>query len=271
MTAVFALWVIELAAHRASHVYLRKKGIAQAQQQQHGLAEEHCHRHPHVVSTSNRGKAVTFSATGDDVLEAGQGSECDTVADGALATKGDTEAQVGGASKQEDINPMEGALAQIVGVAILEFGIIFHSVIVGLTLAVNDDFVPIFIVLVFHQTFEGLGVGARLALLPLAEEWRWVPYVGALLYSAVTPIGIAIGLGVRETYNPGSATSLIVTGVFDSVSAGLLLWSSLVELLAHEFIFDRRMCCEASHARVAYNVCCVAVGAILMALLGKWA
>jgi zinc transporter 1/2/3 len=58
-------------------------------------------------------------------------------------------------------------LAQIVGVAILEFGVALHrfanlqsyrlylifsnSILVGLTLAVNEDFKILFVVLVFHR------------------------------------------------------------------------------------------------------------------------
>ena len=52
-----------------------------------------------------------------------------------------------------------------------------------------------------------------------------------------TPLGIAIGLGVRETYDPSSATALIVQGVLDSISAGILLYAALVELLASDFIY----------------------------------
>lgn len=44
-------------------------------------------------------------------------------------------------------------MAQIIGVSILEFGVIFHSVLIGLTLAVDEDFKVLFIVLVFHREF----------------------------------------------------------------------------------------------------------------------
>jgi zinc transporter 1/2/3 len=40
------------------------------------------------------------------------------------------------------INPT----SQIIGVIILEFGVIFHSIIIGLTLATSDDFTILFIV-----------------------------------------------------------------------------------------------------------------------------
>ena len=44
-----------------------------------------------------------------------------------------------------------GALAQIVGVFILEFGVLLHSVLIGLTLAVSNDFVTLFVVIIFHR------------------------------------------------------------------------------------------------------------------------
>lgn len=52
---------------------------------------------------------------------------------------------------------------------------------------------------VFHQSFEGLGLGSRLAFLPLPKSLNWVPYAAGIGYACVTPIGMAIGLGVRHT------------------------------------------------------------------------
>jgi len=286
MSSVFVLFVIELVAHRAGQAYLRKRGIvvpdvdrrrsrcddtpAHSSSARHvGTATDAPIGHTEAAAVlSLDGERRLVSRNHGEALTAPEGKRDDGEQE-ALAKK--LEEKTAAAAADEPTNPMDGAAAQIIGVAILEFGIIFHSVIIGLTLAVTADFVPIFIVIIFHQMFEGLGVGARLALLPLPDSWRWVPYAGAAAYSAVTPLGIAIGLGVRETYNPASATSLIVTGVFDSVSAGLLLWSSLVELLAHEFIFDRHMVHEASNLQVAYALACIALGALLMAILGKWA
>jgi zinc transporter 1/2/3 len=64
----------------------------------------------------------------------------------------------------------------------------------------------------------------------LNHEYRWVPYVGALIYGITTPVGIAAGLGVRTTYNPGTAKASIVSGVLDALSAGILLYTGLVEV-----------------------------------------
>lgn len=40
-----------------------------------------------------------------------------------------------------------------------------------------------------------------------------------------TPIAIAVGLGLRTTYNGGSYTAQVVSGVLDSISAGILLYT----------------------------------------------
>ncbi|KAI1495103.1 hypothetical protein F5X96DRAFT_202560 [Biscogniauxia mediterranea] len=54
---------------------------------------------------------------------------------------------------------------EVVSVMVLEAGIIFHSILVGLTLVVAGDsvFITLFIVIVFHQAFEGLALGTRIA------------------------------------------------------------------------------------------------------------
>ena len=78
--------------------------------------------------------------------------------------------------------------------------------------------------------FEGLGLGARLAFMRLPPKYNYVPVLAAVLYGLTTPIGIAAGLGVRTTYNAESNTANIVSGVLDSFSSGILLYTGLVEV-----------------------------------------
>ncbi|KAF9646231.1 ZIP zinc/iron transport family [Thelephora ganbajun] len=179
--------------------------------------------------------------------------------------KGDEET----ASPSSKVGP-DSAHAQFVSIAILEFGVVLHSVLIGLTLAVDEKFIILFVVLVFHQTFEGLGIGSRLALLKVDEKYNWVPIAGAFLYGFTTPVGIAAGLGVRTTYNPGTATASAVSGIMDAISAGILIYASLVELMAHDFLFNNEML-TASNKRLAFALGSMTLGAALMALLGKWA
>ena len=120
------------------------------------------------------------------------------------------------------------------------------------------------------ETFEGLGVGSRLAYLDLPPKYRFVPYVGSFLYGITTPIGIAAGLGVRTTYNPESTRAVMVSGILDCLSAGILLYTGFVELLAHEFLSSQVMR-EASLGKLLYALTCMMLGCGLMALLGKWA
>ena len=80
------------------------------------------------------------------------------------------------------------------------------------------------------ETFEGLGVGTRLAFLKLPQKYNLFPIFGAIAFAVTTPIGIAIGLGVRQTYNPNSQTANIVSGILDSTSAGILIYTGLVEV-----------------------------------------
>ncbi|KAI1829421.1 hypothetical protein DTO006G1_9635 [Penicillium roqueforti] len=166
---------------------------------------------------------------------------------------------------------LEAYMSQLTSVFILEFGIIFHSVFIGLTLSVSgEEFTTLYIVLVFHQTFEGLGLGSRLAIIPWPRSKRWTPYLLGLGYGVSTPIAIAIGLGVRKSYPPEGYTTLVVNGVFDAISAGILIYTGLVELMAHEFMFSTLMRrAPIKNVLAAFALLCL--GVLLMALLGKWA
>ncbi|ERF68041.1 hypothetical protein EPUS_06431 [Endocarpon pusillum Z07020] len=166
---------------------------------------------------------------------------------------------------------LDNYAAQMTAIFVLEFGVIFHSIFIGLTLAVaGEEFRTLYVVLVFHQTFEGLGLGSRLAVTPWPEKKSWTPYILALAYGLTTPVAIAIGLGVRESYPPGGQATLIVNGVFDSISAGILIYTGLVELIAHEFMFSRAMMnAPIKLTLLAFGF--MSLGAGLMALLGNWA
>lgn len=217
---------------------------------------------------------------------AGHGGHVDTA--DAAATNGSETSPTGSIDKEKallasdssssfdnayvDASEQNPMMAQLMGVATLEFGVCFHSVIIGLTLAVTGDseFNVLFIVLIFHQMFEGLGLGSRLAFLQLPDGYGWVPFTGALVYSIMTPLGIAIGLGVREGLSMEAAGAAIASGVLDAISSGVLLYTATVELIAHEFIFNKQYH-TCSWGRLVFSLTCFALGAGIMSLLGKWA
>lgn len=159
---------------------------------------------------------------------------------------------------------------QIAAFLILEFGIIFHSVIIGLNLGVvGAEFTTLYPVMVFHQSFEGLGIGARLSAITFPPRLAYLPWVLALAYGLTTPVSIAAGMGVRTSYDSGSFASNVVSGVVDSASAGILMYTGLVEMLARDFLFDPHIITDKK--RVAFMLLCLFAGTALMSMLGKWA
>ena len=60
----------------------------------------------------------------------------------------------------------------------------------------------------------------------------------------------------------------VIAGVFDAISAGILVYNGLVELLARDFIFEPQ---TRSHRRLAFMMGCVFLGALLMSVIGAWA
>ncbi|KAJ6565684.1 Zinc/iron permease [Mycena sp. CBHHK59/15] len=77
----------------------------------------------------------------------------------------------------------DSASAQIIGIAILEFGLT-HVVDQGFKVL----FKVLFVVIIFHQTFEGLGLGSWLAFIRLPLRYNYVPIAAAIVYGLSTPI-----------------------------------------------------------------------------------
>lgn len=173
-------------------------------------------------------------------------------------------------SEKSELDTERSFQQQIAAFLILEFGVIFHSVIIGLTLGtVGNEFSILYPVIVFHQSFEGMGIGARLSAIPFPRRLKWMPWWLCAGYGLTTPIAIAAGLGVRTTYNPASNTANIVSGVLDSISAGILIYTGFVELLARDFLFNPDR--TRNDKQLTFMICCVLFGAGIMALLGRWA
>lgn len=83
--------------------------------------------------------------------------------------------------------------------------------------------------LVFHQLFEGLGLGARIAMLvwPSGISSTIKKWSMCLAYALTTSVGIAIGIGVHASVNMNGRAILLSTGILDSISAGILLYSEI--------------------------------------------
>ncbi|CAK9178071.1 unnamed protein product [Ilex paraguariensis] len=117
---------------------------------------------------------------------------------------------------------------------VLELEIIVHSVIIGISLGASETpktIRPLVAALTFHQFFEGMGLGGCMA----------------------------------QENNP---TALIVEGVLNAASAGILICMALVDLLSADFMNLRMQ--NNGQLQLKANASLL-FGAGFMSLLAKWA
>jgi solute carrier family 39 (zinc transporter), member 1/2/3 len=220
--------------------------------------------------------------------------------------------------------------------------------VIGLTLVVAGDsfFITLFVVIMFHQMFEGIALGTRIASLgfsinfdaaghshgvghhghfhgpkqprpsTFAEELiatsdhpahpkaataaeesdstapaqhvhaaatkpvtseklvstfpmrRKLLLAGA--FALVTPVGMAIGIGVLRNFNGNDPSTIVAIGTLDALSAGILVWVGVVEMWAHDWMLGGEMT-TAGPLRTGLGMAALVAGMALMSLLGKWA
>ncbi|OQD82829.1 hypothetical protein PENANT_c019G05714 [Penicillium antarcticum] len=151
------------------------------------------------------------------------------------------------------LSPDQKQKKETMQVYLLEMGILFHSVFIGMSL----------------KTFEGLALGSRIASLPWSEG-QLQPWFMSLAYGCTTPIGQAIGLATHTLYSPDSEVGLLVVGIMNAISAGLLIFASLVELMSEDFLSDESWRILRGRRRV-YACLLVFLGAFCMSIVGAWA
>ncbi|KAJ3059853.1 hypothetical protein HDU99_006191, partial [Rhizoclosmatium hyalinum] len=155
------------------------------------------------------------------------------------------------------------------GTILLEAGIIFHSLIIGITLGVTGDdvFTSLLISVCFHQMFEGMALGVLIGNLQLSI---WTKRLLCLAYPLTTPIGIGIGIAIRSFYNENDGGLILAEGIFNSLSAGILFYNTYTELMS----------AEVSHSgpfnrfTAGFKAACflsMYLGASAMAIIGIWA
>ncbi|KAF8734425.1 Zinc iron permease, partial [Rhizoctonia solani] len=195
-----------------------------------------------------------------------------------------------------EVQVSEREATRIVGVFVLQLGIMLHSIVVGFTLAVTNgaEFTSLLIALIFHQLFEGLSLGVRISslrptlftphhsatngteaspLLPSsshrskahAHSFPTLPILLAGLFALATPAGMLVGILLRTA--PRDA--YLVRGLASAVSAGLLIYASCVELLAGDFVAEPKMR-KAGLKRQAAALGSLLAGAAGMAIIGIW-
>lgn len=159
---------------------------------------------------------------------------------------------------------------QYTAVLLAEASIAVHSVLIGLALGLAgaNEIVPLLVALTFHQMLEGVALGTAAVEAGMGVR-SYVTLV--LVFALTTPIGTAIGVGVHRTKNPNGVPGLLVTGILDSVCAGLLIFLSFGD---HINAFKSQAGWLREQGSVWVTASCLAAfaaGVGVMSAIGFWA
>jgi zinc transporter 1/2/3 len=149
----------------------------------------------------------------------------------------------------------------------LEFGTAIHSVLIGLTLGMaTEEFIPLLVAISFHQFFEGLALSSIIQQIGFTKVTSLLLFLG--LYVVSTPVGIILGIVLRETIGTQPGTNILVQAVLDSISGGILIYNGLVNILAPYFATAFH---QQGIFRKILDVSLIWVGCLIMAVIGIWA
>lgn len=272
----------------------------------------HLYTHAYLMFTSNCLTGINYEATTSAIVMAGifiaflveycgyrfildREKRRGTTSAATASTSSEDESTTGTDSKHIHENTSSSALQDIshshspanfnpntpLAVSVMEAGILFHSVLIGLTLVVAPDststgsgyYNTLLAVIVFHQFFEGLALGARIALLAtgaLRFGW-WSKILMAIAFALITPLGMAIGIGVLNEFNGNDQSTILTIGTLDALSAGVLLWVGVVDMWGRDWAVAGGEMTEASAGKVVVGLLSLVVGTVVMSVLGKWA
>lgn len=202
-------------------------------------------------------------------------------------------------------------------------------------MAGDEYFLTLFAVILFHQMFEGIALGTRIASIgeetqvklgvdptvasgavnhasdktvdaaadidtdnrsaDSSEPSHIILHTTGLslakklglagLFAFVTPIGMAIGIGVLDQFNGNNRSTIIAIGTLDALSAGILIWVGVVEMWAADWMLGGTHShgsagahqhhggelADANLMTVALAMFGLVSGLVVMSVLGKWA
>ncbi|EKM51120.1 uncharacterized protein PHACADRAFT_102906 [Phanerochaete carnosa HHB-10118-sp] len=159
----------------------------------------------------------------------------------------------------------------------LQLGIMLHSLVIGLTLSITrgPEFATLVTAILFHQLFEGLSLGIRIAGLPESPTqgaFRRLPGhilkpLLSTMFALTTPAGIGIGLVAFAEHGAAERVRR-VQGFMSAMSAGMLVYAACVEMLAGDFVMDAMMW-RSSLRRQVLALFALFMGVCAMSFIGE--
>ncbi|KAM6578286.1 hypothetical protein CsatB_030123 [Cannabis sativa] len=202
-------------------------------------------------------KEETTKKRAESRMELGELGVAERVESGAATTE----------EEEENLVRMKQRLVS----QVLEIGIIFHSVIIGVTMGMSQNqctIRPLVAALAFHQIFEGMGLGGCIA--QARFSFGTTAYM-CFMFAVTTPMGIVLGMILFSAtgYDDSSTNALIMEGLLGSFSSGILIYMALVDLIALDF-FHNKMMTSVSWLKKASFIALV-LGSTSMSILALWA
>ncbi|CAO3615587.1 unnamed protein product [Cunninghamella blakesleeana] len=155
---------------------------------------------------------------------------------------------------------------------VIEFGFCLHSIIIGIIIGVctENTFMAIFIAAIFHQFFSGFALGTRINEINTAS-WL-VPTIMSMVFVLSTPVGVAIGIGIRKMMN--IPATLLSQGILNAVAAGVLLYNANSFLMSveinHDKINSKQKFRDFNPIKKTCCLFCMYIGAGIMCALAIW-
>ena len=123
-----------------------------------------------------------------------------------------------------------------------------------------------FAVILLHQMFEGLALGARIETLDFMSYTKKV--LMGIVFSSTCPTGMGIGIGVRHSFNGNQKSTVLGLGTLYALGAGVLAWVAFVVLWSADWLHgDLRM---PVRRKGAVGMLSLLLGGVLTSVLGIW-
>jgi solute carrier family 39 (zinc transporter), member 1/2/3 len=92
-----------------------------------------------------------------------------------------------------------------------------------------------------------------------------------IMFSVTTPLGILLGMAVFHMtgYDDSSPNALIMEGILGSLSAGILIYMALVDLISLDFFHNKMMSSSLKLKKASYSA--LVLGSASMSILALWA
>lgn len=114
---------------------------------------------------------------------------------------------------------------------ILMLSLSLHSIFEGIAIGLQNaqtEVLQIAVAILIHKSI--IAVSLSLLLMQSNVKTRWF-VLSIVMFALMSPIGIAIGIGVMQTASPESS---LVQSVLEGLAAGTFIYITFLEILPHE-------------------------------------